>query len=145
VIDYKTGRSDRYQLSPGDPFGGGTRLQLGLYAAAIGSQTGLPVRGRYWFITQAGGFSAVDYEHSGENARRLAETVTAIEEGITQGAFPAVPGEEDRWGGYENCAFCDFDRLCSRSRFDDLARRSGDDPVRRWVRVGAVARGEGDD
>jgi RecB family exonuclease len=143
VIDYKTGRSDSYTLKEDDPFAGGTRLQLGIYAAALAATGIKRVMGRYWFVTRRGGFATLDYEHSAANARRLEAVVRAIDEAVAAGAFPAVPGDEEP-RGFKNCLYCDFDRVCSRRRLADYTARANDEAVGRWQRVGQVARGSGD-
>lgn len=144
IIDYKTGRSDGYTESADDPFNGGTQLQLGIYAAALSAAEEVEVTGRYWFMTQRGEFAAVEYTHSAANAERLEAVVRAIESGVSGGAFPAVPGEEDPRGGFENCAYCDFDRICSRRRLAEFTNRAADESIRPWARVQEIARGSGD-
>jgi hypothetical protein len=49
-----------------------------------------------------------------------------------------VPGSwDDHFSRFANCGWCDFTRICSRSREDDLARKAGDDAVARWQSVTA--------
>jgi hypothetical protein len=91
-----------------------------------------------------GEFAAVEYTHSAANAERLETVVRAIESGVSGGAFPAVPGEEDPRGGFENCAYCDFDRICSRRRLAEFTNRAPDDSIRPWARVQEIAKGGGD-
>jgi hypothetical protein len=68
--------------------------------------------------------------------------VKAILDGVWQGAFPAVPGEEDEfYGGFENCKYCDFDRICSVRRDQDFDRKAGDAAMGPWRRVADAARG----
>ena len=126
------------------PFNGGTQLQLGIYAAALSAAEDVEVTGRYWFITQRGEFAAVEYAHSPENAGRLDEVVRAIETGVSSGVFPAVPGEEDPRSGFENCTYCDFDRICSRRRLAEFTNRAGDESLGPWALVQAAARGTAD-
>ena len=60
---------------------------------------------------------------------------------MRSGAFPAVSGQENEfYGGYDNCTFCDFDRICSRRREDEFAEKRGDDGIQSWARVSSVAR-----
>lgn len=50
---------------------------------------------------------------------RLRQIVSNIVDGIEAGAFPGVPGAETfRRSGptFENCRYCDFDRLCPSDR-----------------------------
>jgi hypothetical protein len=69
--------------------------------------------------------------------------VSAIEEGVRAGVFPAVPGEEDPWyGGFTNCRYCDFDRVCSQRRLTDFTARAGGTSLQPWLRVAVVARGD---
>jgi hypothetical protein len=147
VIDYKTGKNDNpnERERERDPFDGGRRLQLGVYAEAWRAQNGGPVEvtGRYWYVSQRGAFDTVDYRHSAANARLLAKVVSAIEEGVRAGVFPAVPGEEDPWyGGFTNCRYCDFDRVCSQRRLTDFTARAGGTSLQPWLRVAVVARGD---
>ena len=78
-----------------------------------------------------------------ENRRRFEETLAAIREGISGGIFPAVSGEEDeRFGGFINCHYCDFDRICSRRRDFELQEKQDDPAFAVWRRIGEVARGQ---
>ena len=49
---------------------------------------------------------------------RFGTVIDVIVDGIEQGRFPANPGEADFWG-FENCGFCEYDKVCPTSR-DDL-------------------------
>jgi RecB family exonuclease len=140
VIDYKTGSGSTYQVKPDDPFNGGRQLQLAIYAAALKAPPDTTVAGRYWFISQRGEFATVDYDHSPENAARLEAVVRAILDGVEQGSFPSVPGDESIFGGFTNCGYCDFDRICSRRRLADFTARSADASLRPWSRVTNIAK-----
>jgi hypothetical protein len=146
VLDYKTGSRRDYESlkEPSDPLAGGTRLQLPTYVAAGGDAR--DVYAAYWFITHRGEFERIPYHNTPENRRRFEETVAAIVAGVRGGAFPAVPGNEDEYyGGYENCTYCDFDRICSRRRDDEIADKLEDQSnadLARWTHVGEVARGD---
>jgi len=143
VIDYKTGSKTGFQgIKPDeDPLAGGTKLQLPTYVeAARGAEE---VTAAYWFITQRGEFSFIDYDPTPERRDRFERTLRAIMEGIRAGAFPAVSGEESEfYGGFENCSYCDFDRICSRRRDYELAAKIEDEGFSPWLRVGMTARGE---
>jgi RecB family exonuclease len=143
VIDYKTGSRTSYRNleknAATDPLDGGTKLQLPAYTAAAGAED---VRTLYWFISRQGGFERIEFEPSMENMARFEATVKAIIDGVRQGAFPAVPGEEDEfYGGFENCKYCDFDRICSVRRDQDFDRKAGDAAMGPWRRVADAARG----
>ncbi|MCH7811762.1 MAG: PD-(D/E)XK nuclease family protein [Chloroflexi bacterium] len=146
VIDYKTGSKKEFEkiTDKDDPFVGGTKLQLPTYVEA--GRGAEEVHAAYWFITPKGEFSFIEYEPTPELQELFEGTVAAIVQGVRGGAFPAVSGPEDEfYGGYENCKFCDFDRICSRRRDDELAEKLGDSENRdlaHWLRVAAVARGE---
>jgi len=141
IIDYKTGSSDRYTDTAEDPLNGGRQLQLAIYSAALGAGQPVNVTGRYWFISQRGEFATREYPHSPENAQRLESVVRAIASGVEQGSFPAVPGDESPFGGFENCRYCDFDRICSRRRLADFTARSQDASLVPWSRVTEIAKG----
>jgi hypothetical protein len=139
VIDYKTGRA--YEgMKDEDPMEGGTRLQLPAYIAAA-AEAGA-VTPLYWFISAAGGFVRKPFDASEANMQRYQRTLAAIVAGVRGGVFPAVPGEENtRYGGWDNCRYCDFNRLCSRRREDELHVKRADPALKSWQSVGETARG----
>ncbi|HEY7270776.1 MAG TPA: PD-(D/E)XK nuclease family protein [Dehalococcoidia bacterium] len=139
VIDYKTGSAASYKTRDDDPLAGGTRLQLAAYVAAAGAAE--DVRAVYWFISRKGAFERVPYSPTAQNHSRFADTVKAIVDGVRSGAFPAVPGEQDDFhNSWENCRYCDFSRICSRSREQDFERISADEELAPWGAVGTTAR-----
>ncbi|HEY7466787.1 MAG TPA: PD-(D/E)XK nuclease family protein [Dehalococcoidia bacterium] len=144
VIDYKTGRSDYYKDigSDADPVMGGTKLQLPVYLTAVADAE--EARALYWFITSAGEFKRIEFANTPANLERYRETLSAILAGVRAGAFPAIPGEEDTRPGrsFQNCAFCDFTRVCSVRRDDELQTKSGDAALVPWAAVGRTARGK---
>jgi len=142
VIDYKTGSKKPYEgIRDQDPFAGGTRLQLPIYAE--GTPGPERVTAGYWFVSRAGGFEWVNYVSTPERQERLRDVLATMVEGIRGGAFPAVSGDENAYyGGWENCRYCDFTRLCSRRRDDEFAEKREDPAVLPWLRVGLVAKGE---
>jgi RecB family exonuclease len=140
VIDYKTGGLWDYDsMKKGDTLDRGTKLQLPVYLAAAGDAR--EAQALYWFITRKGGFERIAFDASAENLGRFRATVEAIVRGVAGGAFPAFPGEENEWrGGWTNCGFCDFNRLCSRRREEEFAAKSSDAPMAAWFRVEQAAR-----
>ena len=143
VIDYKTGSAKQFAkvTNESDPFVGGTKLQLPTYVQA--AQGAEEVHAAYWFITHKGEFSFVEYEPTPERQQHFERTVGAIVDGVRGGAFPAVSGEESEfYGGFDNCTYCDFDRICSRRRDEELLEKLGDPDLARWARVAKVARQE---
>jgi CRISPR/Cas system-associated exonuclease Cas4 (RecB family) len=134
VIDYKTGGSREFREMAENPLVGGTKLQLPTYLAAV--KDAREAVALYWFITQKGGFERVTYEPTAENEARFQRTIATIVEGVKSGAFPAVPGEEDEfYGRFTNCLYCDFDRICSRRRDFEFEAKSADPSMAPWFDV----------
>ena len=143
VLDYKTGSTRPYEdMKDDNPLAGGTKLQLPVYRAAVPDAE--EVEAFYWFISSAGGFERKHFIPNAANMQRYRETLRAILAGVRGGSFPAVPGDEDNRPGYsfQNCAYCDFDRLCSVRRDDELESKRGDAGLRPWASVGRAAAGE---
>ena len=124
VLDYKTGKAYTKSHFESDPVVGGTRLQLGVYAEAAQQRYGTARAGAwYWFTSERGRFTMIGYEWDDEKRRRFTEAVLAIVTGIESGVFPPNPGDFNEWyGTFENCRYCDFDRVCSRDRGQEYAR-----------------------
>jgi ATP-dependent helicase/nuclease subunit B len=119
LYDYKTGRTDSYKAIDVDPVIAGQALQLALYAeTARRNLGGASVEAAYWFISSRGGFAMHRPRKSAaEVSMRLREVLGHIASGIQTGAFPAVPGEEDEfYGGFDSCRWCDYDRVCPNAR-----------------------------
>jgi ATP-dependent helicase/nuclease subunit B len=143
VLDYKTGSTRPYEgMKDEDPLSGGTKLQLPVYRFAVPDAE--EVEAFYWFISSTGGFGTVKFDPSAENMARFEETLRAIIAGVSAGAFPPVPGEEDNRPGFsfQNCAYCDFHRLCSTRRADELQSKLEDRALEAWANVARVAKGE---
>jgi ATP-dependent helicase/nuclease subunit B len=104
-----------------DPVAHGTRLQLAIYALAARGflRCEGPVIGRYWLTSSGRSEDSIACELTEELTARLRDVVSMIVDGIEAGVFPGVPGEEtyrvDR-PTFENCAYCDFDRVCPADR-----------------------------
>jgi hypothetical protein len=143
IIDYKTGSTREFTKITVDPLRGGTKLQLPAYLSAARDAT--EAAALYWFITHKGGFDQIEFENTPENVRRFEETVAAIVEGVRAGAFPAFSGNVDEFrGGWDNCGFCEFNRVCSRRREYEYATKSNDPGMSAWRAVAGVASPEGD-
>ncbi len=143
VIDYKTGSTRDFEgtTAEDDPLAGGTKLQLPTYLGAASDAE--EVSAAYWFITHRGDYSFIQYEPTQERQALFERTLRSILDGVRAGAFPAVSGDEDDfYGGFENCKWCDFDRICSRRRDYELAAKVEDEGFSPWLRVGGTARGE---
>ena len=131
VFDYKNGRGDEYTGLDKDPVAAGQHVQLALYSRAVRQNLAgvSDVDGAFWFITSRG-----EFKRQGTTAdrasvdRRLDEVLEIVGRGIQNGAFPQVPGGPHHLGGFANCAFCDFTRICPARR-DSLHTRKGDHPL----------------
>jgi hypothetical protein len=142
VIDYKTGSSSQFETaSDSDPFSGGTKLQLPVYGLAAANSD--RVSALYWFVSRRAEFRRIHYDDSPENRERFEATLQAVLAGLRGGSFPAIPGDEDDFhGGFTNCRYCDFDRLCARRRNYELQVKWDDAGLAPWRHVGETSRGE---
>jgi RecB family exonuclease len=142
VIDYKSGGiGDFKDIKPEDPLAGGKKLQLPVYMKAAPDAE--EVHALYWFITQKGGFESIEYDPSPERSDAFERTLEAILAGVQAGSFPAVPGEDNEfYGKFDNCRYCDFDRMCSRRRDIEIAAKEADEAVEPWRGVKLAATGE---
>lgn len=129
IVDYKTGRGKKYKGldSEVDPTRGGTMLQLGLYAEAVSARLGGgDLSSEYWMVDTAAGFARHGYDWTSAHRARLVQVLTLIADGIEAGVFPAEPGEWQSFRStFENCAYCDFDRVCPRARSEHAADKAG--------------------
>jgi hypothetical protein len=141
VLDYKTGSSRTYEEIENDPLRDGTALQLPVYLTAVPDAP--HAQAAYWFISRRGGFKMIPYTSAPDVHNRFLNTLASINDGVRAGAFPAVPGEwNDFYNVFDNCRFCDFDRLCSRRRDEEAQDKAGDAALVPWMQVGRAARGE---
>jgi ATP-dependent helicase/nuclease subunit B len=121
VSDYKTGRETATAALKRDPVAGGKKLQLALYALAAKAYRALdgPVHARYWFTGWNRDDQTLSCTVDEAVIDRLREVVSTIADGIDAGVFPGVPGDVTYRPGrvsFENCVYCDFDRLCPTDR-----------------------------
>ena len=132
VIDYKTGRPDRFEVIASDPVDAGRHLQLPIYALAaapLAESAGAAVRAEFRFVgprSVKNGSFAIGIELDEGVRERLVESVDVLTRMVATGLFPMLSGEPG-FGGHENCRFCDFDKVCptARERYEESARRSG--------------------
>jgi hypothetical protein len=131
VTDYKTGSASPFDGLKKDVLDGGKKLQLPVYSLAVKQQFGDDVRvsAAYWFITSRGKFAILPPEpmEIDQVSDRFRDVVSTITDGIGSGLFPANPGSRSYAGGFDNCRYCDFDRLCP-SRRDVAWERKKADP-----------------
>lgn len=117
VLDYKTGSAKKYGALEDDPFNAGTTLQLGLYAEAALQLLGSQQAAAYYWMLEADKDMLKGYPWTDDRARRFREVIQAMVDGVDTGVFPLVPGEFNWFNqSYDNCRFCDFDRLCPSDR-----------------------------
>jgi hypothetical protein len=141
VIDYKSGKPDRYRgIDAGDPVRQGLTLQLGLYAeAGLAQLGGASAEAQYWLVDSGGAHTHVGYPWTPDRRERFVEVVTAIADGVEAGVFPMVPGEWDsHFGTHETCRYCDFDSVCPQGRGEQAAVKVAAPELRRrapleWV------------
>jgi ATP-dependent helicase/nuclease subunit B len=125
VLDYKTGSKRSYTgLSPEEPHGHGTKLQLWVYAVAAEHthQTGLPVTAGYWFTRDG---EVVGYELTPEVADCITIAVDTIVESIAAGVFPARPSDPPSWH-FVDCDYCRPDGLAATDRRREWERKRVD-------------------
>jgi ATP-dependent helicase/nuclease subunit B len=120
VIDYKTGKGDKFKSLATDPFNGGTTLQLGLYAEAARQRLGGDAASAYyWMVDEAARYQQYGYSWTADRQQRFLSIIEAMVAGIEGGVFPAVPGTWATFTNtYDSCTYCDFDDVCSRERGD---------------------------
>ncbi len=137
VTDYKTGGYYSKRDFADDPVVAGTKVQLAVYSNAVrrfleeqGKAVG-QVTASYWFISTKGNFARIEVSDPAAADQRLAEIMEVVNDGLTAGAFPQVPGEDQ--GGvpkrpaFSNCVFCDYHRVCPTGR-DQIRERKKDEP-----------------
>lgn len=95
-------------------------MQLPVYALKAKQMldSGVDVKAAYWLVSSRGGFVTRPSEPAGldEMLEPFDNVVETFEAGVRDGLFPANPGMS-RSTPTENCAHCDFDKICPpRSR-----------------------------
>jgi RecB family exonuclease len=123
VYDYKSGGSFDYAAIDrgGDRLAAGTRLQLPIYAMAVRNALGdgmAPISAYYWFASEREGFKRIGYELTPADEARLRTTLGVLAGTVEAGMFPPVPGPtrfdgQSRRATYQNCQYCEFDRVCA--------------------------------
>jgi len=115
VYDYKTGRPFTVDFAD-DPVSAGAHLQLPIYAAAVRQRFDLDeVDARYWFTRDSHDPIGPAVDEAADT--RVREVLDTIVSGIERGVFPAFPGGWNNFfNTFDNCRYCDFDRLCPRDR-----------------------------
>ena len=131
VIDYKTGRVEEREMRE-DPLVAGTQIQAALYAAAYLAHAGADaastqILGAYWLVSSRYRFKFIELPYDATVRTRLNEVLAAAHEGVLSGRFPQVPGEETSRQaqiGWENCFYCDYERVCAADRGEQALRKN---------------------
>jgi hypothetical protein len=143
VVDYKTGRPDDPAEILADPVVRGTRLQLAVYALAARAAYGeVPVRASYWYTRDEGDAPPASFDLDDESLERVHEVLRLAVESVQAGMFPARPGVEGYFG-YENCGYCDFDRVCPVDRGAQWERKRTDPRIGEYVALAEPDDGDG--
>jgi len=140
VIDYKSG-GDATSPFKKDSVAAGTKVQLPAYARAaeqwLRDAKGVPdasAIAQYWMVSAKGKFARIGPVDPKDAQARFEEVVQIMDAGLRMGAFPQVPGgESQRPGraGWDNCMWCEFNRVCPTGR-DQLAERKRADAPSAW-------------
>lgn len=132
VYDYKTGSDYGFKDLNDDPLGSGRRLQLPVYSLAANEHLGgEQVEAAYWFVRD--GMKDNPRHLPASIAReQLPRVLESIASGIADGVFPARPGPK-KWDEWENCKFCDYDRVCPSDRGRRWYRKRDDDALAGYV------------
>ena len=127
VIDYKGGSGRQFQTLDDNPLDDGRRLQLPLYARVVAERLDRrgPRVGVYWLTRED---EILDVILDEDLEIDLEETVGAALDGISEGLFPGVPGSAVSWPRltFENCRYCDFERICPTDRQSEWERVKSD-------------------
>lgn len=138
VVDYKTGSTRRFQaLSEDDPTGGGTKLQLPVYAHAARAELNVPaatVSAEYWFLRRDRG-KRIELPLTDAVNRAHAEALAVIADGIAAGLFPHRPPKDDGYAGFIECAYCDPDGLGTKEHRARWMRKRFDPRLKTYLRL----------
>jgi ATP-dependent helicase/nuclease subunit B len=114
VVDYKSGGTYAFgKLGVDNPTLGGAKLQLPVYGLAARLALGAPhadVTAEYWFLHKEAG-RRIELPLTADVEASFVAAVTVIADGIAGGLFPHRPSDDDRWGGFIHCQYCDPDGL----------------------------------
>ncbi len=102
VIDYKTGKTDKFKDLRKHPTAFGTKFQLpvyGLFARSLAKDANDDVSAAYWFTSRAGGFEKISYAVTDEVIEQLRQDAGLIISAIRNGVFPFKPESGNTFGG----------------------------------------------
>lgn len=129
VVDYKSGSVRSFTgLGEADPTLGGAKLQLPVYGYAARTALGSPaadVSAEYWFLHKDPA-KRVGLPLTPAVEQAFREAVAVIATGMAGGLFPHRPPDDDGWGGFVPCAYCDPDGLGAGDLRDRWERKRTD-------------------
>ena len=133
-MDYKTGSIPTKAIEE-DALVAGTHVQLAVYAVAVLEKLRAlgarepEVEAAYWQIAARHRFRYTQVPVGDPADSRLRDVLATVDDGVRMGAFPLVPGEEtvrpDRIT-WDNCTWCDYDRVCPAGRAQFAERKAAD-------------------
>ena len=134
VYDYKSGGNSAYTKLDSDPVKKGTKLQLPLYSKAVAHKyPDADISASYWFVRESSTAELKPPPDKYDSTRAetaLTAAVGTIVEGIEAGAFPARPGGSESNESFEkNCMFCEYARVCPKSKARLWDAKKGSDPI----------------
>jgi ATP-dependent helicase/nuclease subunit B len=134
VYDYKSGGNSAYTKLDSDPVKKGTKLQLPLYSKAVAHKyPDADISASYWFVRESSTAELKPPPDKYDSTRAetaLNAAVGTIVEGIEAGAFPARPGGSESNESFEkNCMFCEYARVCPKSKARLWDAKKGSDPI----------------
>ena len=136
VVDYKTGKADRFKgISAEDPHQGGRHLQLAVYGEAVRQQFGTgttDVEATYWFTSSRGRFAELGYAVTPDVVANVGEAMRTIVDGIENGLFPPHPAPPST-SPFTDCLYCDPDELGTSDLLRQWERKQLDDVVAPYV------------
>jgi ATP-dependent helicase/nuclease subunit B len=105
IIDYKTGKSNRFRKNPkAGAFNGGRQLQAAVYATVSTSVFGAPVTSfEYRFPTENGRGDVIAYNRAELDAAE--EIVAGLLRHVEDGSFVPTDDESD-------CTYCEYGPIC---------------------------------
>ena len=91
----------------------------------------------YWFVSPTARLEMKGGSFDTAAEERFREVLEVIVQGIEAGQFPARPGDDSWLPGvgetYENCRYCDYDRICPNGRADRWDRVRLDPSLHRYA------------
>ena len=95
------------------------------------------VEAAYWFVTDGARLTLRPSQlvQLDEISDHFIDVVSSITRDITSGLFPANPGERGYLSKPQNCANCDFDRLCPSRREVVWDRKKSDSRLAPYLQL----------